>query len=198
MWGIPEPAARSRACVVVREATYGALLRGAIGNPGRLFSAIGSLDIEASEGALVPLSETIVSATPLIFAGLSVALAFRVGLFNIGAEGQIYIGALLAAASASASSGMPWSIHLPLVVGAGFVGGALWGFIPGILKARTGAHEVIMTIMLNYVAFSLIGCRCSATELVQREGRRPDLEDRRAGGRARPDLRRACARTGAS
>jgi simple sugar transport system permease protein len=67
-------------------------------------------------------------------------------------------------------TGMPWYIHLPLAVGAGFVGGALWGFIPGILKARTGAHEVIVTIMLNYVAYNLIGWALR-TELVQREGR---------------------------
>lgn len=151
-------------------ATYGALLKGSIGDPGRLFSAIVSLDGETLRSALVPLSETIVSATPLILTGLSVALALRVGLFNIGAEGQLYVGSLLAVIVGFSIVGMPWYIHLPLAVAAGFVGGALWGFIPGILKARTGAHEVIVTIMLNYVAYNLIGWALR-TELVQREGR---------------------------
>ena len=151
-------------------ATYGALLNGSIGNPALLFSAIVTLDGEALRSALVPLSETIISATPLILTGLSVALAFRVGLFNIGAEGQLYLGSLFAVIVGFSITGMPWYIHLPLAVGAGFVGGALWGFIPGILKARTGAHEVIVTIMLNYVAYNLIGWALR-TELVQREGR---------------------------
>ena len=151
-------------------ATYGALLKGSIGDPVALFSAIVTLDGEALRSALVPLSETIISATPLILTGLSVALAFRVGLFNIGAEGQLHVGALLAVIVGFSIVGMPWYIHLPLAVGAGFVGGALWGFIPGILKARTGAHEVIVTIMLNYVAYNLIGWALR-TDLVQREGR---------------------------
>ncbi|MEA2652356.1 MAG: ral nucleoside transport system permease protein [Chloroflexota bacterium] len=151
-------------------ATYGALLNGSIGDPGRLISAMVSLDGDALRSALVPLSETIVSATPLILTGLSVALAFRVGLFNIGAEGQLYVGSLLAVTVGFSIVGAPWFIHLPLAIGAGFVGGALWGFIPGILKARTGAHEVIVTIMLNYVAYNLINWALR-TELVQREGR---------------------------
>ncbi len=150
--------------------TYGALLRGSIGDPGRLLSALISLDVDALKSALIPLSETVVSATPLILTGLSVALAFRVGLFNIGAEGQLYIGSLFAVVVGFSLVGVPWFIHLPLAVAAGFVGGALWGFIPGILKARTGAHEVIVTIMLNYVAYNFIGFALR-TDIVQREGR---------------------------
>jgi simple sugar transport system permease protein len=152
--------------------TYGALLLGSLGDPGAIASAIVSLDWNALKVALIPLSETIVSATPLIFTGLSVALAFRVGLFNIGAEGQLYLGALVAVIAGFSLTGLPWFIHLPIAVGAGFVGGALWGFIPGLLKARTGAHEVIVTIMLNFVAYNLINWSLR-TELVQREGR-PD------------------------
>jgi len=151
-------------------ATYGALLKGSIGDPGRLIAAVASMDGDALKSALVPLSETVVSATPLILTGLSVALAFRVGLFNIGAEGQLYIGSLLAVIVGFSIVGVPWFIHLPLAIGAGFVGGALWGFVPGILKARTGAHEVIVTIMLNYVAYNLISFALR-TDLVQREGR---------------------------
>jgi simple sugar transport system permease protein len=120
---------------------YGGLLEGSIGNP---FRDIG------------PVTETLLRATPLIFAGLAVALGFRAGLFNIGAEGQIYIGALFATAVGISFPDLPLLVHLPLAVLAGFVGGALWGLIPGILKARTGAHEVITTIMLNYVSFSIV------------------------------------------
>lgn len=169
MWGSDPGGALAASWSAILD-SYGALLRGSIGDPGRLFSAIVSLDWEALRGALVPLSETIISATPLILTGLSVALAFRVGLFNIGAEGQLYVGSLLAVVVGFSLVGVPWYIHLPLAVGAGFVGGALWGFIPGILKARTGAHEVIVTIMLNYVAYNLIGWALR-TDLVQREGR---------------------------
>ena len=169
MWGSDPGAALGASWSSVMD-SYGALLRGSIGDPGKLFSAIVALDWEALRSALVPLSETIISATPLILTGLSVALAFRVGLFNIGAEGQLYVGSLLAVIVGFSIVGVPWFIHLPLAIGAGFVGGALWGFIPGILKARTGAHEVIVTIMLNYVAYSLIGWALR-TELVQREGR---------------------------
>ena len=169
MWGSDPGAALGASWSSVLD-SYGALVRGSIGDPGKLFSAIVTLDWEALRGAMVPLSETIISTTPLIFTGLAVALAFRVGLFNIGAEGQLYIGALFAVIVGFSIVGVPWFIHLPLAIGAGFVGGALWGFIPGILKARTGAHEVIVTIMLNYVAYSLIGWSLF-TELVQREGR---------------------------
>jgi ABC-type uncharacterized transport system permease subunit len=108
------------------------------------------------QDALYPISETIVTATPLIFVGLSVALGFRAGLFNIGAEGQVNVGALVAGAAGISLTWLPAPIHLVVVILAGFVGGALWGFIPGVLKAKTGAHEVITTIMLNFVAVSLV------------------------------------------
>jgi ABC-type uncharacterized transport system permease subunit len=120
---------------------YSGLYIGAIGNP--------FVDIN-------PISETLLRATPLIFAGLAVALGFRAGLFNIGAEGQIYIGALFATGVGVGFTGLPMFIHLPLAVLAGFVGGAVWGFVPGLLKARTGAHEVITTIMLNYVSYLIV------------------------------------------
>jgi simple sugar transport system permease protein len=150
--------------------TYSALIRGSIGDPGQIVGAIASLDIDALKRALIPLSETAVSATPLILTGLSVALAFRVGLFNIGAEGQLHLGALLAVIVGFSFTGLPWFVHLPLAVAAGFAGGALWGFVPGFLKARTGAHEVIVTIMMNFVAYNLI-IWALRTDLVQREGR---------------------------
>ncbi len=102
------------------------------------------------------LSETLVWATPYVFTGLGVALAFHGGLFNIGAEGQLARGALVAAWLGYALPGLvgplPAVVHLPLVLLAGTLAGAAWGAVPGWLKARTGAHEVINTIMLNYVA----------------------------------------------
>ncbi|MGH8949879.1 MAG: ABC transporter permease [Acidimicrobiia bacterium] len=102
------------------------------------------------------ISETLLVSTPLILAGLAVAIGFRAGLFNIGAEGQMTIGGLTAVIVGFSITGLPAVVHLPLAVLAGFLGGAIWGFIPGFLRAKTGAHEVIVTIMLNYIAFRLL------------------------------------------
>ncbi len=110
------------------------------------------------EGAFLKergFSETLVATTPYIFSGLAVAFAFKGGLFNIGAEGQFFLGAI-SAAWIGFAVGMPPVIHLIFSLGMGFLGGAMWGAIPGFLKARTGAHEVITTIMLNYTAFLLV------------------------------------------
>lgn len=98
-----------------------------------------------------PLSETLVTAIPLLFAGLAVALAFRSGLFNIGAQGQFIFGAIGASYVGFAYE-FPPLIHVPLVLIAGIVLGGLFGGFVGLLKAKTGAHEVIVTIMLNYIA----------------------------------------------
>lgn len=103
------------------------------------------------------LEKTIVRAIPFIIAGLAVGLGFKAGLFNIGAEGQLYAGAILVAAiGAFASPDIPALVLLPMVIIAGIIGGFLWGSIPGILKAYTGAHEVITTIMLNFIAIRLV------------------------------------------
>ncbi|MEA5456253.1 ABC transporter permease [Sinomonas sp. JGH33] len=104
---------------------------------------------------LYPLAETLTVSTPLIFAGLGVALAFRAGLFNIGAQGQLIFGALFGA-YVGFTWHLPIGLHLLLVIVAGIVGGGIWGGIVGFLKARTGAHEVIVTIMFNYVASFLL------------------------------------------
>ena len=100
-------------------------------------------------------------STPYIFAGLAVALAFKGGLFNIGAEGQLALGAVAAAWIGYALPGilhtsLPAVIHIPLAVGGGMLAGAVWGAIPGWLKARTGGHEVINTIMMNYIALNTV------------------------------------------
>lgn len=93
-------------------------------------------------------------ATFLTFTGLAVALAFRAGLFNIGGEGQAVIGALSCALVGIATGGAPVALSLLLAILAAFAGGALWGFIPGWLRARFGTHEVINTIMLNFIAIA--------------------------------------------
>ncbi|TCC03772.1 ABC transporter permease [Kribbella soli] len=106
-------------------------------------------------GGVTPITESLTQATPLICGGLAVSLAFRTGLFNIGAQGQLIVGAILAAYVGFAWD-LPPVLHLVLAVIAGLIGGALWGGVVGVLKARTGAHEVIVTIMLNYVAIYLL------------------------------------------
>ena len=105
--------------------------------------------------AIRPLTETLTFATPLIAAGLGVGLAFRVGMFNIGGRGQMLMGAGAAGWVAFAVE-LPAGIHLIVAILAGLLGGAIWGGIVGLLKARTGAHEVIVTIMLNFVALYFI------------------------------------------
>ena len=105
---------------------------------------------------LSPLTKTIAYSVPLIFAGLALGMGFRAGLFNIGAQGQIILGATLCG-YLGFSVNLPAGIHMIVCLLAAFVGGAIWGFIPGILKAKTGANEVIVTIMLNSIAIFLLG-----------------------------------------
>ena len=102
------------------------------------------------------IAETLVKMTPLIFTGMSYALANRCGLTNIGMEGQLYVGALTATIAGVYIHGLPMAIHLPLTMIAGFLGGAIWGGIVGVLKVRFGANEIITTVMLNTVATNLV------------------------------------------
>jgi simple sugar transport system permease protein len=134
---------------------YTALFTGALGDPVRIAQAFQSGNPLEIRRALNPIPESLVNATPYIFAGLAVALGFRSGLFNIGVEGQLYMGAAAATFVGYAVKGLPAFIHMPLAFLAGALGGAVWGFIPGWLKAKTGGHEVINTIMLNWVAFRI-------------------------------------------
>jgi simple sugar transport system permease protein len=117
--------------------------------------------IQGSWGSKKAISETFIWATPYILAGLAVALAFNGGLFNIGAEGQLAVGATCTALVGYAlpvwlGFDLPIYIHLPLALIAGMIGGGIWAAIPGALKAYTGAHEVINTIMMNYIALNTI------------------------------------------
>lgn len=123
---------------------------------------VGSNPIEAygeliggSLSSMSHIGETLLKTTPLIFTGLSVAFAFRAGLFNIGSEGQYVVGSITTVAAAYMFRDLPGFILIPLILIAGALGGAMWAFIPGILKAKRGIHEVIVTIMLNYVGLFL-------------------------------------------
>jgi general nucleoside transport system permease protein len=108
-------------------------------------------------GSPAALSETLTAAAPVTLAGLGIALGFRAGLFNIGAEGQLILGGLAAVVVGFAFTGLPAFVHLPLALLAGALVGAAWAAIAGWLKAATGAHEVITTIMLNLIATQLLG-----------------------------------------
>ena len=134
----------------------GLIIAAAGGNP---FAAYAGL-FEGAFGSLNALSETTVWASPYIFAGLAVAVGFKGGLFNIGAEGQLAFGAVAAAWIGYALPGMlgrdiPAVLHVILAVGGGMLAGGIWAAIPGFLKAYTGGHEVINTIMMNYIALNL-------------------------------------------
>lgn len=116
-----------------------------------------------------PITETLTVATPLILAGLAVALAFRSSLFNIGAQGQIILGATFAG-WVGFTLHLPAGIHLLVAILAGALGGAIWGGIPGLLRAKTGAHEVIVTIMMNHISVYLLAYLLT-TSAFQRPGR---------------------------
>ncbi|HOG53139.1 MAG TPA: ABC transporter permease, partial [Bacillota bacterium] len=102
-------------------------------------------------GKLEYVSETIVYTTPLIFTGLAIAVGFRCGLFNIGVEGQYIMGLIGASIVGAMDLGLPTVIHLPLTMLSGMAFGAIWASVPGFLKARFGIHEVVNSIMMNYV-----------------------------------------------
>ncbi|WP_203566912.1 ABC transporter permease [Aestuariimicrobium ganziense] len=121
-------------------------------------------------GGIGPITSTLARSAPLICAGLGIGLAFRAGLFNIGAQGQAVVGAMISALVGFSIKGLPLAVHLPLAVLAGVAAGAAWGGIAGALKARAGAHEVITTIMLNYIALGMLGWALTTT-LFQRPGR---------------------------
>ena len=141
---------------------------------------------DTSLNGVGPISRTLVEATPLLFAGLSVALAFRAGLFNIGGAGQLMIGAICAA-YVGFTYDLPTALHLPLALLAGLVGGMVWGSIAGVLKAKTGAHEVICTIMLNFIALRLLDYLLSL-ESFQRTGRNDPITPPVAESARLPEL----------
>ncbi len=144
-------------------AAYSALFEGSIVSPATVAAAFHGGSIAA---IFYPLSLTVFEATPLILTGLSVAIAFRAGLFNIGATGQLIGGAIVAAWLGFGVS-MPPVIHVIVCVLGALIGGAAVGWLIGELKARTGAHEVIVTIMLNYIMLNLLQFVLSKQSLLQ-------------------------------
>lgn len=119
-------------------AAFAALFKGSFGSP----KAVG---------------DTLLKSTPLILTGLAVAYGFRAGLFNIGAEGQLFMGGLAATALGLALGGASWWVSVPLMLLAAMLAGAAWAFIPALLKARIGAHEVITTMMFTYIGRYFVG-----------------------------------------
>ena len=142
------------------------ILSGVIGpaatfDPTLPITAYGAL-LEGSLGGPRAIANTLNAATPLIFTGLAAAFGFRAGLFNIGANGQLLVGAFCAAI-VGAHIGLPFPLAIVAAILAGALGGAAWGFIPGALKAWRGAHEVVTTIMLNQAAYLLLNLLASTT-----------------------------------
>jgi ABC-type uncharacterized transport system permease subunit len=149
------PLATTLGAVGVALVISGILIMVIGGDPIASFAHI----VGSSFGSVGVLSDTLVKATPLIFTGLACSLAFRMRLWNIGAEGQLYLGAWGASAIVLVPivpAGSPGFVTIPLMVLAGFVAGAAWGFIAGWLRARFNVNEIITTLMLNYIAFSWV------------------------------------------
>jgi general nucleoside transport system permease protein len=150
---------------------YSQMFEGAILNPSTVSAALHGGSIAA---IFYPLSSTCAQATPLILTGLSVAIAFRCGLFNIGAAGQ-WVGGAVVATWLGFGVSLPPVIHVIVCVVGGFAGGAVIGWFVGLLKARTGAHEVIVTIMLNYVMYDLLSYLLSHPAMLQQPGQTNEI-----------------------
>ena len=184
----PEPAPRSRllerlapanldwrsvlllpVLAVVAALAVGAVIIALTEGPGQILAAYSAL-LSGAFGGVSPISETLISAAPVILAGLAVALGFRAGLFNIGAEGQMVVGGVAAVIVGFSVTGLPAVVHLPLALLGAVAAGAIWGGVPGLLRAKTGAHEVITTIMLNAIAVNLLNYLLRRPS-IQRSGR---------------------------
>ncbi|MEA4969764.1 MAG: ABC transporter permease [Candidatus Pelethousia sp.] len=169
---------------IILALAFGAVLIVVIGNDlGAAYSAL----ILGAFGNLTAFSETLLAATPLMFTAMAFSVAYRGGMFNIGAEGQFYAGAIMGAWAGNAITGLPPVLHISLVVLTGAAGGALLGFIAAYLKARRGVHEVITCIMLNYIAINVTnylvstngplrgGSTLPATQMIQETAKLPNL-----------------------
>jgi simple sugar transport system permease protein len=129
-------------------------------SPGLAVDAYTAL-IEGSIGSERAIVDTLVNTMPLLLGGLAVGLAFKAGLFNIGVQGQFLMGALGSVIVGVQLADSPPVLAVPLALAAGMVAGAAWGFIPGFLKATSGAHEVVTTIMLNFIALAILAAAVS-------------------------------------
>jgi simple sugar transport system permease protein len=162
----------SSAAAIVCSLAVGGILIAVIGqNPIDVYLKLFSDTLGNSYG----IGQVLFKATTLIFTGLSVAFAFKAGLFNIGAEGQMNIGAFCTAWVGFTLISLPWYVLIPLSIAAGFAGGALWAAIAGYLKARFGSHEVINTIMLNFIALALVSYLVNDVYLVPASIHTPEI-----------------------
>lgn len=150
---------------------------------GRSYVAL----LTGSVGSLNALSETLTAAAPLVLAALGLGLGFRAGLFNIGAEGQLLMGGMAAVLVGFLAAGLPFAIHLPLALLAGALVGGLYASIAGCLRAATGAHEVISTIMLNLISYRLLDY-VLRLDWVQRAGRSDPISQSVAASAELPRL----------
>ena len=171
----PDRAAMEDLIVVPFFAVVVALLLGAVAmlatnvdlaTVGRSYVAL----LAGSVGSMNAISETLTAAIPLTLAGLGIALGFRAGMFNIGAEGQLLIGGMAAVIAGFSFAGLPAVVHVPLVLLVGAMAGGSYAAIAGWLRAATGAHEVIITIMLNLISYRLVDYMLRL-DFIQREGR---------------------------
>lgn len=160
----------SVAALAAALAVSGAVIAIAGGNPVHAFAAL----VDGAFGGADSLSETMVKTCPLLLCGLAVALAFQTGIWNIGAEGQLLIGAL-AAGWAGSRLDVPALLGTPLVLLGAAIGGGGWAAIAGVLKLRRGVNEVISTIMLNFLALGLIGYLVQGP-LMEAGGRYPQTD----------------------
>ena len=165
-------------------AAYSALFEGAIFSPATVSAAFHGGSIAA---IFYPLSLTAFEATPLILTGLSVELCFRAGMFIIGAAGQ-WIGGALVATWLGYAVNLPIVLHAVVCIIGAFIGGAVIGWIVGELKARTGAHEVILTIMLNYVMYNLLSFLLTSHNLMQAPGQTNAIAPNIAGNAMLPHV----------
>jgi ABC-type uncharacterized transport system permease subunit len=152
-------------------AAYRAMFTGSVVDPQGLWHSLTTG--KGWPNTLTPLSETLTYATPLIIVSIGVGIAFQTGIFNIGANGQAVLGGIAGAAAGSMLH-MPTILHVPFTLLAGITGGAVAGAVPGILKAYTGAHEVIVTIMFNYVMYAFLLFVVLSTAL-QQPGQQNDI-----------------------
>lgn len=131
----------------------GAIFMGIMGyDVGKAYTSL----LSGAFGSKNSIAETLIQTTPLIFTALSYAIALRCGMINLGAEGQLYIGAICGSIAGAHIQGLPPIVHILVVLLCGFLGGALWGSIVAVLKMRFGASELITTIMLNYIAMEFV------------------------------------------
>jgi ABC-type uncharacterized transport system permease subunit len=142
----------SVAAVIVALLLGAVVIRASGGDPVEAYQAL----FEGAFQGRRAIADTLIYTAPLILGGLAFAIAARAGMFNIGIEGQLVVGGFAAGLVGAWDLGLPTILYVPLALIAAMIAGGFWGFIPGFLKAKTGAHEVITTIMLNYLAFRLI------------------------------------------